>query len=108
MNDSRRYHKIIENQVDMFVDLCKKIIDAKGLKDKIWVIKDEDMSAVSIGDPDKMSHNKDFGFTMYYEMIVNRLSEAAEEFDFKLEHFIKVANSTDRFKRFKNNDSKDK
>lgn len=107
MNDRRRYHVIIERQVDMFVDLCRKIIDSKRLKDKIWVEKDEDMSIVNVGDPDKLSYHKNFGFTIPYEMIVNRLTEAAEEFDFKLDHFIKVANSTDRFKRFKN-DSKDK
>jgi hypothetical protein len=101
MNDNRRYHVIIEQQVDIFIEACKKVIEQKGLT-KIWVTKDEETSMVYIGDPDKASFNKDAGFTFYYEMIVNRLDDAMTEFIFKLNHFIKVARSTDRYKVFKN------
>lgn len=105
MNDNRRYHVIIEKQVDMFVDLCRKIIEDKGLT-KVWITKDEKESIVGIGDPDKATFCKDFGFTFYYEMIVGRLEDAVNEFIFKLNHFTKVAQSSDRFKVFKNGNEK--
>jgi len=100
-DDTRRFHRIIEQQVDIFVDVCKKHVEDKGLT-KVWVIKDEEASLVSIGNPDKLQHNKDFGFSMYYETIVFNLDEAVNEFLFKLNHFIKVAQATDRYSAFKN------
>jgi hypothetical protein len=102
MNEMGRYHKLIEQQVDIFIEICKRHVIDKGLSDKIWVTKDEVMSAVSIGNPDKMPHNRDFGFTMYYESIVPSIDNAVEEFVFKLDHFIKVAHTSDRYAVFKN------
>lgn len=107
MNDNRRYHILIEQQIDIFVDVCKEIITKKNLSKQVWVIKDEDMSVVGIGDPDKLIYKKDFGFALYYEMIIGRLSEAVDEFRFKLDHFIKLANTTDRFEAFKNDQKQD-
>lgn len=101
MNDNRRYHRIIEQEVDIFVNVCQKIVKDKKL-DKVWVTKDEQLSVVSIGDPDKATYSKNFGFSMYYETIVGQIDEAINEFLFKLNHFIKVAESSDKFKIFKN------
>lgn len=102
MNETRRYHRIIEQQVDIFIEICKRHINEKGLENKIWVVKDEQASVVSIGNPDKLPHNRDFGFTMYYESIVPSLDDAVGEFVFKLDHFIKVAQTSDRYTVFKN------
>jgi len=102
MNDNRRYHILIEQQIDIFVECCKKYIEKANLK--VWAIKDELTSMVGIGDPDKLFHSKDFGFVMPYETIINNRDEAFEEFAFKLEHFIKVAKETDKFSKFKNVD----
>ncbi|MDO8641088.1 MAG: hypothetical protein Q7R33_06050 [Nitrosarchaeum sp.] len=108
MNDTRRYHRIVEQQVDIFIDLCKKLIQQRGLESKIWVQKDEQESIVGIGDPDKLVHHKDFGFAFYYEMIISqKLEDVVAEFVFKLDHFIKLANTTNKFPKFKTNESKD-
>jgi hypothetical protein len=97
-----RFYRIVEQQVDIFVEICKNHIKDKNLNiDKIWVIKDQESSVVGIGDPDKLMHNKDFGFVFYYETIFNNLENAVDEFKFKLDHYIKVSNSTDRFPIFK-------
>jgi hypothetical protein len=101
MNETRRYHKIIEQQVDIFIEICKRHVKEKNLESKIWVVKDEQMSCVSIGNPDKLPHSRDFGFTMYYESIVPSLDDAVSEFVFKLDHFIKVAQTSDRYSVFK-------
>lgn len=97
-----RFYRIVEQQVDIFVEVCKDYIKNKGLDTKkVWVIKDQENSVVGIGDPDKLMHNRDFGFVFYYEMIFNKLEDAVNEFKFKLDHFIKISNSTDRFPVFK-------
>ena len=103
--DNRRYHIIIEQTIDIFVNICQQYIKTKGLEKKVWVIKDEQQSVVTIGDPDKLFDCKDFGFAFYYEMILSRkMNEAVDEFIFKLEHFIKHANATGRFSVFRTND----
>jgi len=100
MNENRRYHILIEQQIDIFIECCKNYIEEKKLK--VWAIKDEASSMVGIGDPDKLFHSKDFGFVLPYETIIGRHDDAFEEFIFKLEHFIKLANNTNKFKVFKN------
>jgi hypothetical protein len=103
MLEQRRYHRLIEQKIDIFVDICNKIVTEKGLSKKVWVFKDELMSVVGIGDPDKSMVSKDYGFVFYYEMILDReMGDVVEEFMFKLEHFIKLANTTDKFKVFRN------
>ena len=100
---SSRFLRIVEQQIDVFITICNRYIDERGLKGKVWVTKDEELSVVGIGDPDKLKHSKDYGFTFYYEMIIGRnLQEVVDEFKFKLDHFIKFANSSGRFKVFKN------
>jgi len=103
-NDIRRYHVLIEQKINIFIDICNRIITEKKLNKKIWVYKDELGSAVGIGDPDKPLQGKDYGFVFYYEMILEKdLGDAVKEFEFKLDHFIKVANTSDKFKSFKTN-----
>lgn len=98
-----RFYRIVEQQIDLFVEICQKYIKDKNLDtSKVWVIKDFENSVVGIGDPDKLMHNRDFGFVFYYEMIFNKLDDAVSEFKFKLDHFIKLSNSSDRFPAFKN------
>jgi len=100
-----RFFKIVDQQIDMFIEVCRRCIKDKGLDSKIWVIKDEEASVVGIGDPDKLMHNKDFGFVFYYEMIISRpFEDAVDEFKFKLDHFIKTAKLTGKFAAF--NDEK--
>ena len=97
-----RFYRIVEQQVDLFVEICQKHIIEKGIDPKkVWVIKNQKDSVVGIGDPDKLMHNKDFGFVFYYEMIFNKLDDAISEFKFKLGHFIKVSNSTNKFPAFR-------
>jgi len=98
-----RFNRLVEQQIDLFISICQKYIDQQGLKDKVWITKDEESSVIGIGDPDKLVHNRDYGFTFYYEMIIGRdLQEVVDEFKFKLSHFIKLANTTDKFKAFRN------
>jgi hypothetical protein len=97
-----RFYRIVEQQIDIFIEICQKYITEKGLQDKIWVIKDQEDSSVNIGDPDKLAHNKDFGFVFYYEMIVFKLDDAFNEFKFKFDHFVKTSKLTNRFPAFKN------
>mgnify|MGYP000847521228 FL=1 len=97
--ENRRFHILIEQQIDIFIECCKKYLTTQNLK--VWVIKNEIDSIVGIGDPDKLFHSKDFGFTIPYEMIISNHDNAFEEFVFKLNHFIKIANSSDKFKAFK-------
>jgi len=101
MIEQRRYHILIEQKVDVFIDICKKAIQAKNLENKIWVEKNEISSMVGIGDPDKLMHNKDFGFSFSYEAIIERFEDTIYEFEFKLDHYIKTANSTNKFKNFR-------
>lgn len=97
-----RFYAIVEKQVDIFVEVCQRYITEKGLQNKVWVIKNQEDSSVSIGDPDKLTHNKDFGFVFYYEMIVFKLEDAVNEFKFKFDHFVKTSKLTNRFQAFKN------
>lgn len=106
MNENRRYHILIEQQVDIFVEVCKNRLKELGLQDSVWVVKHEEESMVGIGDPDKLPHSKDFGFVFYYEQIISRPNDAIEEFKFKLDHFVKVAKSTGKFKVFKDGSTK--
>jgi hypothetical protein len=102
-----RYYRIVEQQIDVFITICERYIEQRGLKGKVWVTKDEEMSVVGIGDPDKLKQSKDYGFVFYYEMIIGRdLQEVVDEFKFKLDHFIKHANSSSRFKVFRNEENK--
>lgn len=97
--ENRRYHILIEKQVDAFIECCQKYLTTQNIK--VWVIKDEVISMVGIGDPDKLFHNKDFGFTIPYETILTNHDNAFDEFVFKLNHFIKIASASDKFKAFK-------
>ena len=107
MSENRRYHVLIEQQIDIFVDVAKHRLEELGLQDKVWVVKYEEESAVGIGDPDKLPHSKDFGFIFYYEQIIGKMDDAIQEFKFKLDHFVKVAKSTGRFKVFKDASSQE-
>ena len=102
-----RFLRVVEQQVDIFVEICRKYIEQKGLDKKIWVTKDEEASVVGIGDPDKVFHSKDYGFCFYYEMIFNRFDEAIEEFKFKLDHFIKLSKQTNKFPAFRDGKEKE-
>jgi hypothetical protein len=102
MIEQRRYHIIIEQKVDIFVQVCQKYIKLTSLEKKVWVTKDEMASLVGIGDPDKIVSSKDYGFAVYYEAILDDFGAAVELFRFKLNHFIKTAQTTNRFQVFKN------
>jgi len=104
MNEYRRYHALIEQKVDIFIECCDNYIKKHYKNLKVWVIKDEQASMVGIGDPDKLFHSKDFGFIIPYETVIQNHDEAVNEFIFKLDHFIKVAKTTNKFKIF-NDDS---
>jgi len=101
MSENRRYHILIEQQINIFIDVCRSRLKEQGLENKVWVVKHEEESIVGIGDPDKLPHSKDFGFVFYYEQILGKMEDAIAEFQFKLDHFIKVARSTGKFKVFK-------
>ena len=102
MNEFRRYHILIEQQVDLFISLCSKIVKDRNIDKTVWVSKEEESSMVCAGNPDKVYYSKDFGFTIPYEAIMKDISEAIELFVFKLDHFIKLAQSTNKFSAFKN------
>jgi hypothetical protein len=101
MIEQRRYHIIIEQKVDVFIQVCETYIKKYGIEKKVWVVKDQLNSLVGIGDPDKLTHSKDYGFTIFYEAILDDMNKAVDLFKFKLEHFIKVAKTTDKFQAFK-------
>jgi|GEM_PF-4061465 len=98
-----RFYQLVEKNIDIFIEICKLHIKKRHLENKIKVIKDEQLSVVAIGDPNVQIMNKNFGFVFYYEMIFGRdLQDVNDEFKFKLDHFIKTANQTNKFPAFKN------
>lgn len=99
--ENRRYHIIIEQKVDIFIDVCQKYIEKYQLQKFVWIIKDEQNSVIGVGNPDKLLHSKDFGFSIYYETIIEDMNTAVDLFKLKLNHFIKLAKSTDKFPAFK-------
>lgn len=96
-----RYHNLIEQIIDQFILVCQNRVDEVGLGKKVWVTKDLEDSMVNVGDPDRISSSRDFGFSIPYETILSDFSDGYNEFNFKLEHFIKIANSMDKFNVFR-------
>ena len=101
MTPEGRIHRNIELIVDQFVVMCSNRIKELGIDRRVWVSKDFENSMVNVGDPDKISASRNFGFTISYESIMDNFADAYEGFEFKLNHFIKMANSMGKFNAFR-------
>jgi hypothetical protein len=102
-----RIHKIIENQIDLFIILCNDFLLQQHFN-KILAKKDIESSVIYIGDFSYNVCSPKFGFIISYEQILDNSNAAFEEFKFKVLHFSKNSDRFESFRREIENENGDK